>query len=124
MKNVDCFLFLFYKKFNQYYIFFVQKQISLLQTRNEKKNLNLKYPPTRRAIFEIQRTNGALRRWLDAVWKHMKLNNEHGDMNSRTLIPKYVDPRIVKALEKEIYKETVEALYNTGIVRFCVFVLF
>ena len=59
-----------------------------------------------------------MRRWLDAAWMRLGLDKEHGGpLDSRLLIPRYVDPQVVEAVLRAEQEEAAAREYNERVDR-------
>jgi hypothetical protein len=57
-------------------------------------------------------SNGAFRRWLDRAWKAIGMEAEQGQLRSRFLIPKYMEPEVLRAILMAELEADREEAYN------------
>jgi hypothetical protein len=62
-------------------------------------------------------SNGAFRRWLDRAWKKIGMQDELGPLRSRHLIPKYVEPEVLRAILTAELEADREEKYNEEVDR-------
>lgn len=57
-------------------------------------------------------SNGAFRRWLDRAWRAIGMEAELGQLKSRFLIPKYMEPEVLRAILLAEVEADREEAYN------------
>jgi hypothetical protein len=62
-------------------------------------------------------SNGAFRRWLDRAWTKIGMKAELGELKSRILIPKYIEPEVLRAILMAEHEADREEKYNAEVDR-------